>query len=159
MAREWFELDRDKGRPVYLHSRSRLAVERAPGMTDTDWSNVRSEFFGRFPRAVEIRNGSGALPTGFVPNGDAPVFSPGERLVICLSGRRKEASVRVAGVQMPLFGDGQPPSYLLDDGGEVFWNAKTDCWMIRTGGSIEVEIASAARARARRKPPAVRKAA
>jgi hypothetical protein len=146
MAREWFDLNRREGRPVYLHSKTRTSAERVAGMSDEVWSKMRRAFFGQFPRASEVRvNGCGSLPICFIPDGAVPVFSPGDRLLVSINGRRKEFPIRVAGVQMPLFGEGDPPSYLLDDGAEVVWSSRLDCWMIKTAGALDVEVGSASK--------------
>jgi len=136
-------------------------LERFPGVTDEDWAAARDEFFGRFPRAKEIRiQGEGVLPTDCLPKGQNLVFLPGERLSLRVALWRKELRVRIAGVQMPLFGDVQAPSYMLEGGEEIYWNPSADRWMFKSG-SVDLGIAGAARlrSRARRSSETVRAAA
>lgn len=142
MPLEWFECC-GLERPGYRHSRTRLSVHRSDEMTDPEWSSARAAFFERFPRASEVRvTGVLTIPTALIPHGVDPVFVPGDRLTLCLLGQRKRTTVKIVAVQMPLFGDGEQASYLLADGGEVFWNSKTDCWIVKQDGEFEVVAAA-----------------
>lgn len=143
MPREWFELQRGDGRMGYLHSRTGTSLYRQSCMTDSDWAAAREAFFRKYPRASEIRaKGSPSIPTTLIPRGSSPVFSPGDRLSYCLPGCRKLSTARIAGIQMPLFGGDDQPSYLLVNGAEIFWNGGIDRWVLRTDSDKEIAVAA-----------------
>lgn len=154
MPREWFELQRGTGRPEYLHSKTGTTLHRPPGMTDADWIAARSEFFRKFPKALEIRTGSAiACPTALIPHDATPVFAPGDTLACRVVGASRPSTVKVVGIQMPLFCNDDQPSYLLDDGLQMFWNGGLDCWMLRSECDKEIAVGSR-KAKARRKKAA-----
>jgi len=154
MRREWLELTCEAGFPAYVHSRTGVAVGRAPGTGPFEWVLARAAFFTRFPRATAIlRQGCGtALGTvDCVPCGPLPVFEPGDVLAIPYDIRRKPVTVRVVAVQMPLPTCGAEASYLLEDGTMTCWSERHEVWMTRRGPEVALGAVRVPKRAGRRK--------